>query len=114
HSSLMAEAKAKLAALIDFLPDRTPQNTPVSRLVCNVSGAELPVENLKSSILQHLISPVQWLPGLQYVAQNGVTRYLEISPKNVLSYLTQRAGLPMRSLCEPDELFTFMQTLDSK
>ncbi|MBD2809947.1 ACP S-malonyltransferase [Xenorhabdus sp. Vera] len=114
HSPLMAEAKAKLAALLDFLPDRTPQNTPVSRLVCNVSGSELPVENLKSSILQHLISPVQWLPGLQYVAQNGVTRYLEISPKNVLSYLTQRAGLPMRSLCEPDELFTFTQTLDSK
>ncbi|REF28323.1 malonyl CoA-acyl carrier protein transacylase [Xenorhabdus cabanillasii] len=114
HSPLMAEAKAKLTALLDFLPEREPQTVPVSRLVCNVSGAELQVENLKASIVQHLISPVQWLPSLQYVAQKGVTRYLEISPKNVLSYLTQRAKLPMRSLCEPDELFTFTQELNSK
>ncbi|PHM46208.1 putative polyketide synthase Pks1 [Xenorhabdus mauleonii] len=114
HSPLMAEAKEKLAVLLDFLPDSAPQHVPLSRLVCNVTGGELQVENLKSSILQHLISPVQWLPSLQYVAQKGVTRYLEISPKNVLSYLTQRTNLPMRSLCEPDELFTFAQELNSE
>ncbi|MCG3461631.1 ACP S-malonyltransferase [Xenorhabdus bovienii] len=113
HSPLMMEAKEKLAVLLDFLPDADKQGTLISRLVCNVSGAELPAENLKSSILQHLTSPVQWLRSLQYVAQNGVTRYLEISPKTVLSYLNQRAGLSMLPLCEPAEIFTFTEALST-
>ncbi|ETS31142.1 ACP S-malonyltransferase [Photorhabdus temperata] len=113
HSPLMAEAKAELEALLDFLPDTGKPDARISRLVCNVSGAELSAENLKSSILQHLTSPVQWLQSLQYVAQNGVTRYLEISPKTVLSYLSERAGLPMLPLCEPDEIFTFAEKLSS-
>ncbi|MGV7960953.1 ACP S-malonyltransferase [Photorhabdus tasmaniensis] len=113
HSPLMAEAKAELAARLDFLPDAGKPDALISRLVCNVSGAELPAENLKSSILQHLTSPVQWLQSLQYVAQNGVTRYLEISPKTVLSYLSERAGLPMLPLCQPDEIFTFAEDLSA-
>ncbi|MDC9589592.1 ACP S-malonyltransferase [Xenorhabdus sp. XENO-10] len=114
HSPLMAEAKEKIDELLDFLPESGQQNPLLSRLVCNVSGTELPAENLKSSILQHLVSPVQWLPSLQYVAQNGVTRYLEISPKNVLSYLTQRSGLPMRSLWESGKMFTATQELSTR
>ncbi|PHM27332.1 ACP S-malonyltransferase [Xenorhabdus budapestensis] len=118
HSPLMIEAKEKLDTLLDFLPQSDQQNALlsrlVSRLVCNVSGTELPAENLRTSILQHLISPVQWLPSLQYVAQNGVTRYLEVSPKNVLSYLTQRAGLPMCSLWGADEMFTSIQALSTQ
>ncbi|MGJ0624351.1 ACP S-malonyltransferase [Xenorhabdus bovienii] len=113
HSPLMMEAKEKLVAWLDFLPDADKQGTLISRLVCNVSGVELPAENLKSSILQHLTSPVQWLRSLQYVSQNGVTRYLEISPKTVLSYLNQRAGLPMLPLCEPAEIFTFTEALST-
>ncbi|MDE9535011.1 ACP S-malonyltransferase [Xenorhabdus bovienii] len=113
HSPLMMEAQEKLAALLDFLPDADKQGALIARLVCNVSGAELPAEDLKPSILQHLTSPVQWLRSLQYAAQNGVTRYLEISPKTVLSYLNQRAGLPMQPLCEPDEMFTFAEALST-
>ncbi|MBD2795402.1 ACP S-malonyltransferase [Xenorhabdus sp. 18] len=114
HSPLMAEAKEKLDTLLDFLPQPDQQNPRLSRLVCNVSGTELPAEQLRSSILQHLISPVQWLPSLQYVAQNGVTRYLEISPKNVLSYLTQRSGLPMLFLWEPAEMLTSIQEFSTR
>ncbi|MDE9486379.1 ACP S-malonyltransferase [Xenorhabdus bovienii] len=113
HSPLMMEAQEKLAELLDFLPDADKQGALIARLVCNVSGAELPAEDLKPSILQHLTSPVQWLRSLQYAAQNGVTRYLEISPKTVLSYLNQRAGLPMQPLCEPDEMFTFAEALST-
>ncbi|CDM89918.1 ACP S-malonyltransferase [Xenorhabdus bovienii] len=113
HSPLMMEAKEKLAEWLDFLPGTDKQGTLISRLVCNVSGAELPAEDLKPSILQHLTSPVQWLRSLQYAAQNGVTRYLEISPKTVLSYLNQRAGLPMLPLCEPAEIFTFTEALST-
>ncbi|WP_431685494.1 ACP S-malonyltransferase [Hahella sp. NBU794] len=112
HSPLMAEARAQLERQLDFLPTAQPVEQ-LSRLVCNVSGAETPAAEIKTSILQHLTSPVQWLRSLQYVAQNGVTRYLEISPKSVLSYLTQRANLPMQSVCEPQDLFAFAQTMSA-
>ncbi|WP_434627432.1 ACP S-malonyltransferase [Chromobacterium sp. CV08] len=109
HSPLMAGARAQLEQALDFLPPADQPRPLLSRLVCNVSAAELPAAELKSSILRHLTSPVQWLRSLQYVADQGVTRYLEISPKSVLDYLTQRAGLPMRPLCEPQQLFGFVE-----
>jgi hypothetical protein len=113
HSPLMVKAKAMLQPLLKLTCEAASQAERISRLVCNVSGVELPAEHLESSILEHLVSPVRWLQGLQYLAEQGVTRYLEISPKSVLGYLTQRAGLPMRSMCEPDELFAFTRTHSS-
>ncbi|MDK2123467.1 ACP S-malonyltransferase [Parachitinimonas caeni] len=112
HSPLMEAARAQLAAALDFLPDTTTDQR-VSRLVCNVSAAELPMAGLKASILQHLVSPVQWLRSQQYLAGQGVTRYLEISPKAVQGYLVQRARLPMQPLCEPQALFSLQQQASS-
>jgi [acyl-carrier-protein] S-malonyltransferase len=112
HSPLMAEAQAVLEPLLDFL-DAAGQVAQISRLICNVTSAELSTERVKSSVLEHLVSPVRWLRSLQYVAEEGVTRYLEISPKSVLSYLTQRTGLPIRSMCEPENLFALTQELST-
>ncbi|KUM02145.1 ACP S-malonyltransferase [Chromobacterium subtsugae] len=109
HSPLMEEARAQLEAALDFLPPADQPRPLLSRLICNVSAAELPASGLKDSILQHLTSPVQWLRSLQYAARNGVTRYLEISPKSVLSYLVQRAGLPMLPVCEPGDLLALAE-----
>lgn len=111
HSPLMADARAQLEAALDFLPALAAGTPLRSRLVCNVSAAELPADGLKASILRHLTSPVQWLRSMQYLAGQGVTRYLEISPKTVLSYLVQRADLPLQPLCEPHELPAFARTL---
>ncbi|WLQ16391.1 ACP S-malonyltransferase [Hahella aquimaris] len=113
HSPLMADARAQLESKLDFLPDCATSSQPISRLVCNVSAAEAPAADLRTSILHHLIAPVQWLRSLQYVAQNGVTRYLEISPKAVLSYLNQRANLPIEPVCEPHDLFSFAQEMSA-
>ncbi|OHX11606.1 ACP S-malonyltransferase [Chromobacterium sphagni] len=113
HSPLMEPARTQLEAGLDFLPAADQPPRLISQLICNVSAAEAPAMDLKSSILRHLTSPVQWLSSLQYAAQSGVTRYLEISPKSVLSYLVQRAGLPMLPLCEPNEIFAFSQALSA-
>jgi hypothetical protein len=113
HSPLMMQAKVMLEPLLGFVAEGSGKLAQISRLVCNVSGVELPAERLKPSILEHLVSPVRWLQSLQYLAEQGVTHYLEVSPKSVLSYLTQRAGLPMRSMCEPEGLFEFTRTHSS-
>jgi [acyl-carrier-protein] S-malonyltransferase len=117
HSPLMMKAQEMLGRMLEpvlkLVPEGARQSERISRLVCNVTGGELLAERLESSILEHLVSPGRWLQSLQSVAEQGVTRYLEISPKPVLSYLAQRAGLPMRSLCEPDELFEFTRAHSS-
>jgi hypothetical protein len=113
HSPLMMKARVMLEPLLDFLAGASDKVAQISRLICNVSAMELPAERLKAAILEHLVSPVRWLQSLQYLAEQGVTQYLEVSPKSVLSYLTQRAGLPMRSMCEPEGLFGFTRTHSS-
>jgi [acyl-carrier-protein] S-malonyltransferase len=103
HSPLMAQARSQLDAGLTFLP-APDASRQLARLVCNVSGAELDSTGLHNAILDHLVSPVQWLRSMQYLAAQGVTRYLEISPKSVLAYLVDRAELPMRPLCAPQAL----------
>lgn len=110
HSPLMTPARAQLDAALDFLPPADP-GQQLARLVCNVSASELDRSNLRSAILDHLVSPVQWLRSMQYLAAHGVTRYLEVSPKAVLAYLVDRAELPMRPLYGPQELADAVNTL---
>ncbi|MDQ1834740.1 ACP S-malonyltransferase [Massilia scottii] len=112
HSPLMATAQAQLAEALHFLP-QPDDSRLLSRLVCNVSAVKLPAAELKTSILQHLISPVQWLRSMQYLAGQGVTHYLEISPKSVLGYLVQRTSLPLQPLYEPQELLGCVESLNT-
>ncbi|QDQ28737.1 ACP S-malonyltransferase [Chitinimonas arctica] len=112
HSPLMAPARAQLDAALDFLPSPDAGRLH-SRLVCNVGAGELAVDGLRSAILDHLVEPVQWLHSMQYLAGQGVTRYLEISPKSVLAYLVQRAELPLQPLYGPQELAGAVERLAS-
>jgi [acyl-carrier-protein] S-malonyltransferase len=113
HSPLMEPARARLEDGLAGLPEFAQSAPQLSRLVCNVSAAELAREGVKSSVLQHLVSPVQWLRSQQYLAEHGITRYLEISPKAVLTYLVERARLPMQACCEPQALFSWLQEASS-
>lgn len=113
HCPLMAPARAMLADRLGSLPVAR-DGAVISRLVCNVSGGELTSSGLETSILDHLISPVRWLDGLRFVARNGVARYLEISPKTVLHYLNARAGTPMRAVCDPADIASFVAANDHR
>jgi [acyl-carrier-protein] S-malonyltransferase len=113
HSPLMEPARAQLEQRLVDLPELASYAKRISRLVCNVSATELAPAAVKNSTLNHLISPVQWLRSQRYLVDQGVTRYLEISPKVVLSYLVQRSRLPMQACCEPSSLFSWLQDASS-
>lgn len=111
HSPLMADARQVLAARIDALP--VPQcGAVISQLVCNVSGAVLAPSDVRAAVLDQLVSPVRWLEGLRTLSGAGVSAYIELSPKTVLGYLNERAGIPMRPLCAPDALVELINELD--
>jgi len=87
HSPLMAQVQAKFAELLRSTLIREP-NIPV---VLNVTA--MPVSDpqlIRQALLRQLISPVRWRESVLWMYHQGVTHFVEIGPKNVLSALVKR------------------------
>ncbi len=87
HSPLMkpaAEGLAKYISQFNF-------NHPVSPIVANYSGRpEFTAEEVKEGLLRQLCSPVQWQASVEYMIGTGVSTFVELGPKRVLSSLIKR------------------------
>jgi len=89
HSPLMADAATEFAALIAALDLKDP-SVP---LIGNISGAPLTTAAaLRDELSGQLLSPVQWVATVQMLAEQGVTRCVEIGPGNVLAGLGKRTA----------------------
>lgn len=87
HSPLMrpaAEEFASIVALVDFLQPRIP-------VVANVTaGPVATVAEIREELVEQLTSTVRWAESVQYMIAQGVTTFVEIGPKNVLTGLMKR------------------------
>lgn len=87
HSPLMASVSAEFQAAVDALPFQTPR-VPV---IGNVSAAPLrSVEAIRAELGAQLTSSVRWTESMQALLQSGVTTFVEIGSKDVLSGLIKR------------------------
>lgn len=87
HSPLMAGIVQEFRAAIDGTPFRMP-TVPV---VANISARPLlSVDEICDELAGQLTWPVHWTASVQWMVDQGVTRFIEIGPKNVLSKLVQR------------------------
>lgn len=87
HSPLMAGIVQEFRAAIDGTPFRMP-TVPV---VANISARPLlSVDEICDELAGQLTWPVRWTASVQWMVDQGVTRFIEIGPKNVLSKLVQR------------------------
>ncbi len=87
HSSLMQSAATKLEnvlADVDIAAPRIP-------VVANVTGKPhgTPAE-IRRDMVRQVTESVQWLPGIQWLMNAGVTEYVECGPGRVLSGLIRR------------------------
>lgn len=87
HSSLMQSAQEKFQEALAGVA-LTEAAIP---LVANVtaSGATAP-EDIKTNLSDQITSSVQWVATVQYIAQEGVSDFLEIGPGKVLKGLVRR------------------------
>ncbi len=87
HSKLMESANAEFAAAVAS----TPLNPPRIPVVGNISAQPLttPAE-IKAEMVGQLTHSVQWTQSVQYMIAQGVTRFVEIGPKDVLTGLIKR------------------------
>lgn len=87
HSSLMAPAADVMAkALSD-----TAFAAPSLPVICNVlASAEDKPEALRDNLITQVTGRVRWRESLEYMEQNGVTRFIELGTGKVLSGLVKR------------------------
>ncbi|MES3041614.1 MAG: ACP S-malonyltransferase [Pseudomonadota bacterium] len=87
HCALMQPAAEKLAIHLQTLTF----NTPVIPVVQNAAArVEVDLVSLQSSLITQLHSPVLWSQSVQWLAGQGVTRFVESGPGKVLTGLNKR------------------------
>ncbi len=87
HSPLMAVIADEFRRAVEATPLQTPQ-TPV---VANVTARPLScVDDIRAELVAQLTSPVRWIESVEYMAAQGITRFVEIGPKDVLTGLVRR------------------------
>lgn len=65
--------------------------TPRVPVVANVSAMPLEsMEAIREELVQQLTSPVRWVESMQYMIGQGVTGFVEVGPKDVLTGLMRR------------------------
>jgi [acyl-carrier-protein] S-malonyltransferase len=87
HSGLMDPAQSGL----DEVLDSTPFNDPDVPIIGNVTANPLTTaDEVKDELKQQLQSCVQWNNSISYMADNGVSEFVEIGPGKVLSGMVKR------------------------
>jgi [acyl-carrier-protein] S-malonyltransferase len=87
HSPLMAEAAAEFRRALEA----TPFQAPSVPIVANATAGPLtdPGEILEA-VAKQLTSPVHWTDSMRWLIGQGVTRFVEVGPKDVLTGLMKR------------------------
>ena len=87
HSPLMAVVQGEFGKGVNA----TPLRDPLLPVVGNVSAAPLlSLPEIRAELAAQLTSPVRWTESVRYMVAHGVTTFVELGPKDVLTGLLKR------------------------
>ena len=87
HSELMRVVADEFRQAID----KSPLNLPETPIVANITARPLEsLDAIRAEMEGQLTSSVQWTDSIQWMIEQGVTEFVEIGPKNVLTGLIRR------------------------
>ena len=87
HSPLMANVVEEYRAAVDG----TEMRAPDLEVIANISARPLlGVDEIRDELAGQLTWPVRWTASMQWMVEQGVTRFVEIGPGEVLSKLMRR------------------------
>jgi [acyl-carrier-protein] S-malonyltransferase len=99
HSPLMTSVVKEYRAAVDA----TPMGVPEVPVVANISARPLlSVDEIRDELAGQLTWPVRWTASVQWMIEQGVTRFVEVGPKDVLSKLVQRIGESVEAISVED------------
>lgn len=87
HSRLMESAAREFAAAVASTPIRTSKIPVISNVTALPLGT---ADGIRHELVAQLTSSVQWTKSIEYIAAQGVTRFVELGPKDVLAGLVRR------------------------
>jgi [acyl-carrier-protein] S-malonyltransferase len=89
HSPLMAVIAGEFRQAVEATPIQPPQ-VPV---VANITARPLnTVDDIHQEMVGQLTSSVRWVESVEYMVGQGVTDFIEIGPKEVLTGLVRRVN----------------------
>ena len=95
HSPLMAEAAAEFRRLLDT----TTFHQPAIPLVANATAGPLTnPHDIRDALGRQLTSPVRWTESVRWMIGQGVTHFVEVGPKEVLTGLLRRIDRAVEGL----------------
>lgn len=96
HCPLMQPAAEVMKQELDAV-DIGPVLSPV---VCNVTAEPVAgePEGVRKALVDQIVSPVNWVRSIEYMAENGVELFLEIGPGKVLTNLVKRIAPDIRRM----------------
>jgi len=101
HSPLMADAAASFGHHLDTIPFDEPQ-IPI---VANATARPLTDSAaVRTALSRQLTSSVRWTESVQWMIAQGIERFVEIGPKNVLTGLLRRIDSSVEGLSTADFL----------
>ena len=99
HSPLMECIVDEFRQAVEAIEFRRP-TVPV---VANVSAVPLEsVEAIREELVRQLTSPVRWMESVRYIIGQGVTEFVEIGPKDVLTKLMRRIDKSVQAMSVGD------------
>jgi [acyl-carrier-protein] S-malonyltransferase len=87
HSELMKPAASKLAQVLEQI---TIQNASVPVVTNADARPVMLAEDIESSLVEQMFSPVLWEDSVQWMIQQGVDTFIEIGPGKVLTGLVKK------------------------
>jgi len=104
HSPLMASAAQEFRAVLESARWAEPR-IPV---IANATARRVGRGDVIDRLVAQLTSPVRWTESVQFMAGRGVTRFVEVGPKDVLCGLIRRIDTAMaaHAVGKPEDLAT--------
>lgn len=95
HSPLMAEVAADFRHILEA----TPFRAPAVPFVANATARPLTTpDSIRDALGRQLTSPVRWAESVRWMIAQGVTRFIEVGPKDVLTRLLRRIDRAVEGL----------------
>jgi [acyl-carrier-protein] S-malonyltransferase len=103
HSPLMAEAAAEFRRALEATPFRAPSVPIVTNAT---AGPLIDPSEIREAVAQQLTSPIHWTDSMRWLIAQGVTRFVEVGPKDVLTKLMKRIDRSVERLTSEEILST--------
>lgn len=110
HSDLMKPAASKLARVLENIDIHTSK-VPV---VTNTEArSAMLAEDIETALVEQVFSPVLWEDSMQWMIEQGVQRFVEIGPGQVLSGLMKKINreVEIYNVSDQESLFSTLQKL---